>query len=368
METKRILTRNAIPDMVLAENVYDTNDFLILSKGTKLTNYSITRLKFYSITDISIYLTKEGDVVAEPVSISEEPDSIERYSEQIKHTPEFEKFSFAFDQASDSLKHTFLTLAKDPKQPLDPNELLNDTSKVLAQSRNGTHIFHMLHCMRNKDDITYAHSINVALICNVLGHWLKMPDSEIQILTLAGLLHDIGKLLVPTMLISKTSSLSNEEFKVIQNHTMDGYKLLVFQDLDERIKYATIMHHERCDGSGYPDRLTNKQIDEFSKIVAIADTYDAMTSSRVYRPPICPFEVIEIFQTEGLQKFDPRYLLTFLQGIVTSYANCTVRLSDGRIGNIVMIDAQHTTKPLIKVGTSFIDLSKERGLSIIELL
>lgn len=354
--------------MLVAEDVYGINDYLILPKGTELTNYSITRLKFYSITDISIAITEDGEVHTVETSIPEIETVPDSYSEFIKGTPEFIKFKSAFQDCASSLKTTLSGLYHNLGKPLNQTTLLNETRNILSESRNGTHVFHMLHCMRDNDDVTYAHSVNVALICNVFGKWLKLSDEDIQVLTLCGLLHDVGKVKVPAGIISKPNSLTKGEYSVIQNHPIDGYELLDKENLDERIKYAAIMHHERCDGSGYPHQLSSKQIDEFAKIVAIADIYDAMTSSRVYRAPLCPFDVINIFQEEGLQKYDPHYLLTFLEGIVNTYVNCTVRLSDGRVGDIIMIDVNNLSRPVVKIGASFVDLAKNKDLSIIAII
>ena len=128
------------------------------------------------------------------------------------------------------------------------------------------------------------------------------------------------------------------------------------------------MHHERCDGSGYPMQLTSEQIDPFAKMVAIADVYDAMTSARVYRGPLCPFMVIEAFEQEGFLKYDAEYILTFLRNIVNTYMLHRVRLSDGREGEIVFINPDKLSKPTIKSGSQYINLSNERNLSIVAII
>ena len=119
------------------------------------------------------------------------------------------------------------------------------------------------------------------------------------------------------------------------------------------------MHHERCDGSGYPFGIKNGKIDTFAKMVAIVDVYDAMTSARIYRGPMCPFKVVDIFESEGLQKYDTRFIMTFLENIVNTYMLNRVKLSDGREGDIVFINKQKYSRPTIKSGDEFIDLMKE---------
>ena len=362
LETKRILTKDLLPGMIIMEDIYTAKDQLLISSGEELTNHSITRLKFHSIDDVKIQenFKKIPFDVFEPV-----PDS---YSEYVKGTVEFAKFHAALEKATEAFKYTLSALTENPNTPLDLNILLQYSNRIFAESRNGTHVFHMLHCLKENDDLTYAHSVQVGIICNIFGRWLKMSQEDIDTLTICGMLHDVGKLMIPPKIISKRGSLTKGEYNVVQNHPMDGYRMLENQPLDERIKLAALMHHERCDGSGYPDHLTDNQIDEFAKIVAIADIYDAMTCARVYRSPLCPFDVISVFEQEGLHKFDPHYSLTFLESIVNTYVNCTVRLSDGRVGDIIMIDNKNLTKPVVKVGASFIDLAKNRDLSIVAII
>jgi HD-GYP domain-containing protein (c-di-GMP phosphodiesterase class II) len=124
------------------------------------------------------------------------------------------------------------------------------------------------------------------------------------------------------------------------------------------------MHHERCDGTGYPNGLVSHEIEPFAKLIAIADVYDAMTCARVYRGPLCPFEVISLFETEGYLKYDTKYLLTFLEGIVQTYINNNVRLSNKMEGEIVLINKFDLSRPVIMVGDEFIDLSRHRDLYI----
>ena len=128
------------------------------------------------------------------------------------------------------------------------------------------------------------------------------------------------------------------------------------------------MHHEFCDGSGYPRRLKAGQIDRFAKLVTICNIYDAMTSERPYRKVMSPFAVIEYFEGIGLQKFDTRPILTFLENTVNTYLNCPVRLSNGMVGYVVFINRERLGRPTVQCGSEFVDLSKHKDLSIQEML
>lgn len=358
MNNIKILTTQATPGMVVSDDVYTKDFHLVISKDTTLTDKIITRLEFYDITDIPVYFYK---------SLTQNENYIENtfYSE-IKESESFKHFSRAYHHAADSLKENFDGFIKETK--IDTDKLLIDVSKIIYQCNTNIELFNMLHCMREFDDTTYVHSLNVSLICNILGKWLNFTPEDLEILTLCGLLHDIGKLMIPNDIISKPDKLTSEEFSLIKTHTIRGYDLLKSKALDNRIRSAAFMHHERCDGSGYPNGLVSHEIDDFAKLVSIADVYDAMTCARVYRGPLCPFEVISLFETEGYLKYDTKYILTFLEGIVETYINNNVRLNNQMEGEIVLINKFEFSKPVVMVGDDFIDLSKHRNLYIEALI
>ena len=137
-------------------------------------------------------------------------------------------------------------------------------------------IFDMLHNMRQIDDSTYAHSLNVALIARMLGEWMSWPEEDLETLTLAGLLHDIGKCMISPEILNKPALLSPDEYEEVKKHARYGAEILENQPIDKRIVLAALMHHERCDGSGYPLGLTTNDIDDFAKIkIQVGEnTYD----------------------------------------------------------------------------------------------
>lgn len=364
MSELRILTSQAIPGMLAAEDVYTRENHLIISKNTMLTDKIITRLKFYTISDLLIFSEQELN--------SRKIDFIETtYYDRIKRSKGFQHFHQAYQYATRQFEqslHNWATMDHNGKDGMSPDELLSSVNQLLQHSDNTIGLFNMLHCMRKYDDSTYVHCINVSLICNIIGKWLNFSPEDLEVITLCGLLHDIGKLLIPTHIITKPSKLTNQEYDTIKTHSLRGFELLEDKNIDPKVKYAALMHHERCDGSGYPYGLKSNDIDSFAKLVAIADVYDAMSCARVYRDPICPFDIIHLFETEGYQKYDAKYVMTFLEGIAMTYINNNVRLSDQREGSIIMINKQELSRPVIRLKDEFIDLMKHRNLSIIEIL
>lgn len=360
MKTRRISIRDAVPGMITAEDVYTFSNQLVIGKGTRLSDKVITKLRFYSVSHFSI-------VVEEAKAPSTAPIKMDSYSSTIKKSPEFKKFNESFVAGVGDFKSNLKDMLKS-EQDLDVSELLTQTNNIMSAARNGIHVFDMLHCLRTFDDTTYVHSINVSLICRVFGGWLKLPQEDIEVLTLCGLLHDVGKLTLPSSIIQKKEPLTDEEFQLIKTHTIRGYKILKDKNIDQRVKDVTLMHHERSDGSGYPRGLKGNKLSDFSKIVAIADVYDAMTSPRVYREALCPFDAITLFENEGFQKYEPKYLITFLENIGQTYLGNHVRLSNKLEGEIIMLNKHSLSRPIIKVGDSFIDLSKIHDIHIEAIL
>lgn len=343
------------PGMVVAENVMTFRNELLYPAGYRLTNKSITKLAFYSIPFICI--EDENDHFSY--------EDMKTYSERVRSTPEFQHFAVEFEKDVYKFKNA-LNDVVEKNSSLDINDLLQDTLALLHNSSQNVHIFELINNMRQYDDSTYAHSINVALIANVLATWLGMKEKDILLVTQCGLLHDIGKLRIPDNIIKKPGKLTVTEFNIVKTHPYAGYEILSGQKVNPHIINSAMMHHERCDGTGYPYGLSGEKIDKFAKIISIADVYDAMTSARVYRGAMCPFKVIEIFENEGLQKYDTKYILTFLENVLNTYIQSRVRLSDGRTGEVIFINKQTLSRPLIRSGSNYIDLSKEADAVYIE--
>jgi putative nucleotidyltransferase with HDIG domain len=363
MKQKKILINKATPGMILAKDIIDYSGQMLVAKGTTLTDWIISKLQFYNIHSLMICIDENNEIVKQPLPNETEGISQESNLTRIRNTKEFVKFQKEFFNCVEQFQRDMDEVIN-YNGPLNVTSLLRTTNELISYSRNSIHLFDMLNCMRDYDDSTYTHCLNVSLLCNIFGQWIHLPGPELEILTLSGLFHDIGKLQIPQSIIMKPAKLTDSEYRMMQKHPLLGYELLKDRNIDSRIKKAALMHHERLDGSGYPQKLKGDQIDELAKIVAIADVYDALTSKRIYRDPLCPFEVLHIFEEEGYIKYDPSYLIVFFNQIFQTYVLNTVRLNDGSEGKIIMINKHALGAPVVQVGDKFIDLSKEKSLFI----
>ncbi len=356
---KTVFIFDAEEGQVLSKDIHLPDGHLVAAKDTVLTMNLITKISGYHILEISVY---DNSVDVIPTS-----DENVSYYNKVRQSELFQEFHASYKEDIDDVTNQLNDFML-KGQKIDTEKLLSNTEHILEKYNNTLQIFDMLHCMRDVDDLTYTHCVNVALISSIIGKWLGFSKQDINTLTLCGLLHDIGKIMIPNEILTKPDRLTDNEFAIMKNHVNLGFAHIKDDDIDSRIKEACLLHHEKCDGSGYPFGLKSDKIPDFTKIVTIADIYDAMTATRVYRDAICPFDVIRIMEADALTKFDPKFILPFLRNVANSYIHTNVKLSDGREGEVVMLNQHQLSSPIVQCGDDFIDLSKEKELKIIAVI
>jgi putative nucleotidyltransferase with HDIG domain len=359
---KRVPVINLAPGMITAEEVRTKGGQLVAEKDVTLTKQLILRLTFYNIS--SVLVEVPGDDSSEDTASAPAPQLSPVYTQKIRNSSEFRNFQIDHTLVLTLIRESFEAYVN-KGTPLPLNQLLTQTVELYKTCQTSLDLFNMLHNLRSSDDSVYAHSLNVALVSRRLGRWLKVDDAQLDTLTMCGLLHDIGKLKIPAEILNKPDKYTDEEFALVKQHPQFGYDLLKAVPVEETVRKAALCHHERCDGTGYPKGLNQEYLDECSMVVAIADVYDAMTAARSYRSPLCPFQVIANFEKDGLQKYNPKYILTFLSHIADTYQNHRVILSDGRSATVVMLNQNRLSKPLVQFNDgSCLDLATQEGLTI----
>lgn len=294
-------------------------------------------------------------------------NAIQDHTPQIAVNKKLEDISKKIDDASRQMEEIFDIVAKTGVVPV--GEIKNDILPVIRQAAKIPHIYHLFYELKAQDEYTYRHTVCVGIISTLIGKWLNLGQSELNDLTLGATLHDIGKARIPANILNKPGRLTQEEYIEMKRHTAYGYRMLKdIPELNERVALIALQHHEREDGGGYPFSLRSEKIDDLAKIVAIADVYHAMSSSRVYHQAE-PFHiVISQMQNDVFGKFNPKIMLVFLYRIMDSLVGRRVLLSDGEEGTILMVDPFEPLRALIKTGDTLVDLRLNRGLRISRVL
>lgn len=353
---RKLQLRELHPGMITAEDIFAIDGRMIVPAGIVLTDNVILKLESFDIFSIKV---EDQEITSSAIADVAELS----YNQKVRLSPEFQEFKSDYEDNVNSF-HSALNELIEKNSEVDTEQLLSQTMGLLSRSGGSVTVMDMLLNMRDYDDSTYAHSINVALICNIFAGWLRFNEEEKRIATACGLFHDLGKLMIPEEIIKKPGRLTEAEFEIVKKHPIEGYKILDEFNVSQEIKDAALMHHEKCDGSGYPYGFTADKISKYAKLVTIVDIYDAMTSMRVYRQALCPFSVITAFENEGLQKYDPQFILTFLENVVNCFVNQRVRLNNGLEGDIIYINPVQLGRPTVKCGSQFVDLSTHKEISI----
>lgn len=198
-------------------------------------------------------------------------------------------------------------------------------------------------------EYTYLHCVNVAILAVSVGIKMNLPMDDLNYLGTAGILHDIGKNKIPAELLDKPGKLTEEEYGILKMHPEYGYEMLTkAQELNSVTRAGVLQHHERYDGSGYPRGLKGNEISLYARILAVADTYDAMTSNRAYREAYAPSEAVEYLMGNGNQLYDNIVIDTFVKCVTVYPIGSCVELNNG-VQAIVLKNYQDCVlRPLIR--------------------
>lgn len=188
--------------------------------------------------------------------------------------------------------------------------------KIILQSMNT-----FISFIDAKDPYTRGHSKRVAMYAAEISKRMGLSDDEVQNIYYAGLLHDAGKISVPDAVLNKPGKLSDDERKEIQNHTVAGGKMLKQLTSLRGVRETALYHHERYDGKGYPEGLNGDAIPLYARIVGVADSYDAMSSNRVYRRHLTKDEIMDEMQKGAGSQFDPDIVKYMVDMINDGYVN-----------------------------------------------
>lgn len=319
---------------ILARSIMNERDQVLLQEGVVLTKRILQRLIELGVS-VVYKKNHENEVIEINRSVS---DELRRKTKKmIQNT--FEKLS-----AQQNIVGGSLILESSSKEFMDVIRF------ILNEIQEQNVLLDLMGDIFVVDDYIFTHSFNVTLYSIAIGLKLKLPTKQLEILGLGAILHDVGKLKVPSEILMKPDKLTEEEFAEIKKHTESGFMILKeVKTIPLVVAHCAYPHHERLDGTGYPRGLKDDEIQYFAKIIAVADVFDAITSNRVYRNAMLPHEVLEILYAGCGRLFDLKIVEAFRSAVAIYPVGVTVELSNRTLGTVKKQNMGLGDRPIIEI-------------------
>lgn len=324
---QRVRVSQLTEGMITARNVFSTDGRMLLAADKVITESYIRRLQEMEVYAIYVRNPLFDDVEI-PLVLSEETRI----------------------QSMQTVKRAFEVL-RNKRNDVSFEEIQGISRRIVAEVlRNRRALVHLTE-IRSHDDYTFAHSVDVCVLSVLVAVHLGYTEVKLQELAVGALLHDVGKTKVEPALINKQTALDEDEMVIMRGHTMFGFDILRSYQGKMTLPsiHIALQHHEKYDGTGYPRGLSKDDIHEYSRIVSIADVYDAVTSDRPYRKALLPHEAYELMLFNGSQHFDPVILPLFLQRIAIYPVGTVVRLNTGDIGVVTSVPPEMPLRPTLRL-------------------
>lgn len=321
---RRIEISNCEPGMILGKAIFNGN-LTLLESGALLTKSYIERLKDLGVTEVYIEDEISKDLVIQDV---------------VEESTRREAVAFIKESMDNYTSMEFLNTA----------EAIAIVNGILDEILSLDDILVNLMDIKLRDMYTYSHCVNVCILSIITGIKLNLSLDQLKELGVGALLHDIGKIMIPQEILLKKAALSSVEYEVIKEHSFHGYKILKKLPLiSEASARVALEHHERFDGKGYPSGLHNDQIHIYSRIVAITDIFDSLTSDRIYRKKISVNTAIEYLTVIASPTLDSQVLNCFIQFIPPYPVGTGVILNNGEKGVVINLNKYYPTRPVVRV-------------------
>lgn len=350
--TKRLNFNQLEEGMIVAKNV-EQNGRILLKKDNPITKQIVEKLQsLYFVGVVEVYTNEIGKNKTEA---------------ETKKEQEYKKIEEEFNEISFKLQKTFRQMVT--VDGIAMNEIREFSKKIQSELNPSSVVLKNIVLYGSGTDSIYRHGVNVAALSALLGKWIGLEKSQLNLLVYSAILHDFGKTKIDRDILKKELPLSKNEFGHIKTHANAGYQVIKqIQYLDKAVSYGVLMHHEREDGSGYPLGLKAEAIHPFAKIIAIADVFDAINSDRGYKKKKPPFEALQLVKSESLGKLNYEYAKIFIEHVIDYYTGEDVLLNTNERCKIIQMNANNLDRPLVLKNGEFIDLNKEKELYIKEIL
>ncbi len=351
MEKIRVKINDKLIDVKLAQDVFASRGNLIIPEETIITKHILKKLYEFKVEDVIVYKPEKALDIVESTEVNTYELYYKEYSKDVQE-----------------LKGVLQEIAAGKK--LDFSKVDKISRNIYGKINNCFSFIECIKAVKSADEYTYTHSVNVSVYSMLIGKWLNFDENQLMEIILAGLLHDVGKSKIPPEILNKKGPLTFDEFEIIKKHTLYGYDIVKDQDeISNEVKKAILSHHEKENGKGYPMGLKGEQKNLYSKIITVADVFDAITSVRVYKDKKTPFDAFKELEAIGYDAMDPQVLMVLFKNLPSYYVGSKVKMNSGELGEVVFVPSQCIYAPVVRLeDEQFLDISKNRDKSIKEFL
>lgn len=347
--------------MQLGQSIKDSMGRVMIENGVFLDDYQIRYIKekmypgIYTYRDIDNSRIPIPEATKKIIRKNRKPDRAKIWlSTEVKRQLET-RMEHIFGHTEDA---DFTSSSLDIFKELEAAIFKNDAVAI------------DVNLIKVSDEYTFKHSVDVAAIAMMIGREYGLSRDGIHQLGIAGLLHDVGKAKIPNEILNKPGKLTDEEFEIIKNHSLYGFEILKEKNcFSPLILDGVLHHHEKMNGTGYPDCLKDEQISLFSKILSVADIYDALVTKRPYKGPISGRQALEMVLALG-EELDNKVIQSFVESVILYPVDSIVELSNGEMAKVVENNKRYPMRPkVVEIQTGKIyDLCNDHSYNNIVVL
>ena len=343
---QKVTINNIVPGAVVAKPIYNEEGVLLVPNGAILCEKGIKRLMDLGVHEaLVVYPESETSKILKLYEESPHIDDIIYQKTRI--------------QAQKLISKTMDRML--PEKSINMEKISIIVDEILEQLLSNKDIVLTLSRIRTIDDYMYEHSVNVCVVSLVIGMDMNLNPAKLKQLGTGALLHDVGKICVSEDILKKPSKLTYEEFNEVKSHTEIGYQILIKSGVEEEAAQIALFHHEKYDGTGYNRSLSGDEIPLLSRIVTLADSYDAMSNNRIYRNKLAPDVVYKEIACLSGQHFDYNITERFLRRIDLFPIGTGVILNTNHKGIVVSQNKFLPQSPIIRI---FKDPTKPQDITI----
>lgn len=322
-----VTTEHLQEGMILARPLYRKAD-VMLARGVVLNERYINSIRRCGFSGVYIQDALSADIDVEPLINDELRMETTRRLARIRELAKFD----------------------DGTTPQKLPDITGQIEDIVSELYRNKDVMVNMMDLSSYDNYTFSHSLNVTLVSILLGVTMKLSRAELVGLGAGALLHDIGKINISKRILLKNGPLTDEEFAVVQKHPQDGFDYISKRiQLPPRHALTILDHHEKYDGTGYPNRKKGEDISTFGRICSVADVYDALSSKRPYRDALPVHECVEYIMAGAHTQFDPDVVSAFTCRIAPYPVGTSVKLSNGWVGLVVKNYASYSLRPRIRI-------------------